>query len=64
VPLVHFQTALLQTIALSLRKLYYPEEIEDNKNRRNDEQRVNPTASAWKSWANVAAKKAKEPQYY
>jgi hypothetical protein len=64
VPLVHFQNALLKTNAIPLGKLYYPEEIKDDEDRRNNQQRVNPTASAWKSWTNVAAEKAEEPQYY
>jgi hypothetical protein len=50
-------------IANLLIRLYYPEEIQDKEDRRNNEQRVNPAASARESWANASAKKAKEPKY-
>jgi hypothetical protein len=56
--LVHFPTTLLQTIANPSSRLYYPEEIKDDQDRRNHQQRMNPTASARESWANASAKKA------
>jgi hypothetical protein len=44
-------------------ELYHPKEVQDDKNDRNNEQRVNPVPSAGKPWADAPTKKAEQPQY-
>ena len=39
-------------------------EVQNNEYYGDNDQRVNPTACARKSWTDVPAKKAEKPQYY
>jgi hypothetical protein len=46
------------------RGLHHPKEVQDDENNGDNDQSMNPTASAWEAWTYVPTEKAKQPQDY